>query len=136
MRELWLVLLLGGLALSTSGCTFGSLRLRVPGFDSAAVEGVDFWLQDASGNVAFDGHIEFVAVTDDGASGAESLYYRVENTQTVAQWVVTLERDPLDPDVVIVTLVYPRLGAAPAAFRLSTYNAAGDSPLTTDTVVL
>lgn len=128
-------LLFAALALPLAGCRVAPVELRIPDFESAQVEGLTFW-REVEGQFVVDGFVFFeeVVVRD----GKEFVDYRVESPggEVVARSSTPLVRDGVDPDDVEVELHYPRDGSAAALFKVSSFNAAGDSPLSEESRVI
>ncbi len=110
-------------------CDVVRVPLAIPGFDSAQVAGVTFWRLGPDGLVE-DGRLLFEGVEYRGAE--ELLRYRFAPPQGDGLRLAfrsRVERSATDPDVVLVELLYPRR-SAPGRFRISTFNAGGESPPT------
>jgi len=121
-------LLFLALALPLAGCTVGPVELRIPDFESARVEGLTFW-REVDGHFVVDGFVYFegVVVRD----GKELVDYRVESLggEVLARSSAPLVRDAASPDDVEIKLHYPRAGSTAALYKVSAFNAAGDSLL-------
>lgn len=123
------------LAVPMSGCEVVRVNLIIPDFDSGRVQGVTFWRQDDGGYVE-DGRLLFEAVEYRGAD--ELVRYRFRpchGEPSRIAYRARLERSVTDPDVVLVELLYPRR-SRPGLFRISAFNAGGESPMTDASVNL
>lgn len=101
----------------------------IPSFDRAAVEGVTFWRANGERFVE-DGRLVFESVGF--RHGREVVRYRYlsrDGELARVSYEAEVERPASDSDVVVLQLHYPR-HAGPGVFRVSTFNSAGDSPLT------
>jgi hypothetical protein len=107
-------------------CDVVRVPLAIPGFDSARVAGVTFWRLEPGGLVE-DGRLIFEGLEYRGAE--ELLHYRYaprEGGSSRLAFRSRVERSATDPDVVVVELLYPRR-SEPGRFRISTFNAGGES---------
>jgi len=122
-------LLLLVFALPLAGCNVTSLQLWIPGFDTAEVKGVTFW-REVDNQFVVDGHLIFEEIVVEG--GVEIVNYRVESAtgELLLQSSAQLARDAANPDDVALEVVYTRYGEESALFKVSTFNAAGESLLT------
>ncbi len=134
-------LALAFLVLPLVACESKDVVVRIPDFDSAQVDGVWVWrLDDATGQWVKDGQIDFGQLLL--AGGREQLEYEnlgvaggsAETQEGVALRADVL-RDPLNPDQVTVELIYFRM-SDPGEFRVTTYNDAGESPLSLESALL
>jgi len=112
------------------GCDLQWVMVTIPDFESKQVAGVWVWREsEQDGAFVRDTEIEFVETIDAGG-GYEIL--RVETTtgpQGERSSLPTgITRDAANPDQVTLSLGFTRL-SGPGMFKVSTYNAAGDSPL-------
>jgi hypothetical protein len=121
------------LAPTLGGCDWDVLVVQVPDFDSKQVLGVTLWRTTAQGaQRALD--IEFLETKLD-EQGAERVGYSyVRDGQNVEVWD-RLHRDPANPDRVTLGFVDLPLPEN-VEYRISTFNAAGDSALSPQTFVL
>lgn len=112
------------------GCDLQWIRVTIPDFESKVVTGVWVWrLSEQTGQFVRDTEIEIgdVYVPQEGIE----LVSVVTTTGPLGERATLptgLERDAADPDRVTLKLGFTRL-SAPGTFKVSTYNAAGDSPL-------
>ncbi len=120
-----------------TACEYRRVTVRIADFESALVEGVRFWrLTEASLQFEPGGSVEF----DDPRileSGHEVVDYTVfspdgEELVTLPAFVL---RNPADPDTVTLELQYLRY-EDPGWFRITTYNAAGESELSQEQIYL
>lgn len=111
------------------GCDMQWVTVVIPDYDSKQVKGVWVWRQaEQSGQFVRDTEIEFV----EPIVGSQYELIRVETTTGPlgerSSLPTGITRDAQNPDRVTMTLGFTRL-SAPGIFKVSTYNAAGDSPL-------
>jgi hypothetical protein len=112
-----------------------TVTLLIPDFDSAAIDGLRFWKLDyVEGGYVEALRLEFTEVVEE--DGGETLVYRVwRNGETLSAMVpVVMERIQGYSDAVKVRPMLPSLG--PGAYRISSFNAAGDSALSDDWLTL
>lgn len=120
---------MAGLALPLSACEMVRVTVVIPSFDSAGVEGVTFW-RAANDGFEEDGQLVFEGT--EFRNGHEVVRYRFRSCDGDlgrVSYEAPVERPASDPDVVVLQLHYPRR-AEPGTFRVSTFNHAGQSPLT------
>lgn len=132
ISQLALGLALALLLVPLAGCESKEITIRIPDFDSKQVAGVWVWRLDPSSNQwVRDGQLEFHDTVL--AGGREQLQYanvKIEDGEVDGMKLnADVLRDPLNPDSVTVRLWYFRY-SAPGQFKVSTYNSAGDSPMT------
>lgn len=129
------LLLAGVLLLAAQGCKWFEITVRIPDFDSRKVQGVWLWRQDpASGHWERAGQIVFQPAP--ASSGSSDLQYVVLQPDGFGLPLkAPLERDPKSPDKVSVKLWYARFLDA-GRYRVSTYNATGESTLSPETLDL
>jgi hypothetical protein len=121
-------------ALPLSGCEFGTLVVQVPDFDSKQVMGVTLWSTPPSGTPQRALDVEFVGTRVD-EQGVEVIGYSYAVGGRPLEVWVPLHRDRANPDR--VTLLFDALPvAAGVRYRISSFNEAGDSPLSTQTFAL
>jgi hypothetical protein len=115
---------LAALCLLASGCDIRSFRIQVPGFDAQQIEGIWLWRQAPNGEFQRDAEIRF---TERATIGA--LEYQVFDFVS-AQGGFTLQslikRPAGAPGDATLELA---LSGPPGTFKVSSYNAAGESPL-------
>jgi hypothetical protein len=121
------------LALPLGGCDWNVLVVQVPDFDSKQVLGITLWRTTAQGaQRALD--VELLEPRLD-EQGMELIGYSyLADGATVEVWN-QLHRDPANPDRVILGFAALPLPQN-ATYRISTFNAAGDSALSAQTFVL
>ena len=121
------------LALPLGGCDWDVLVVQVPDFDSKQVLGITLWRTTAQGaQRALD--VELLEPRLD-EQGMELIGYSyLADGETVEVWN-QLHRDPANPDRVILGFVALPLPEN-VTYRISTFNAAGDSALSAQTFVL
>jgi hypothetical protein len=114
------------LVLPLLACDPSWLTVKIPDFSSKKVEGIWIWrLSPQTNQYERDGLLLFESVTT-LASGQILNYLSYSNAgdETLTAGIV---RDPANPDVVTLTLGFQR--GLPGVFKVSTFNAAGESPL-------
>lgn len=115
-----------------AGCNFSGLSLMIPDFESSEVLGVRVYQQvgdtgDPSQDLVLASEITF-AEPELTETGRERMEYTVEGPDGAARYFTVLRRDDQDPDRVQVDLLF-QYESLEGAFRVSTYNAAGESEL-------
>ncbi len=121
-------------ALSLQGCTVGCFTIEIPDFASKAVSGVWLWrLSPVTG--VYERDTQFVFGTPAPGEGGERLDYQAAPTDGSPPLSLTayVLRDSSNPDEVRLQLLFSRADD-PAYYRASTYNGAGDSPLSSEIV--
>ncbi|MGH0037428.1 MAG: hypothetical protein ACQGVK_20565 [Myxococcota bacterium] len=111
-----------------TACNFSTIRLLVTDFDSGAVAGLHFWKLDyAKGTYEEALDLEFIEVVEQG--GGETLVYELwkNGRVIVTSMAVPVERIQGLSDAAVIRPLLA--GLAPGAYRLSSYNEAGDSAL-------
>ena len=132
LRRLALAILV--LALPLGGCEFDVLLVAVPDFDSKQVQGLTLWRTASGGAVQRALDVGFLEPRVD-EQGVEVIGYSyVVDGEPVEVWS-QLHRDATNPDRVVLGFV-----ALPVPegdrYRISTFNTAGDSALSTQEFVL
>lgn len=118
------------LSLCSTGCQVKQFIVQLPGFESSKVLGLWVWRESpASGEFERYALIEFGKLVE--AEGHEFLSYSVTIAGTPFTLASGVERSPT-PDDVVVSL---SLGMVGGTFKLTSYNAAGESPLSEGTLV-
>lgn len=113
------------------GCEVPGFRIEIPDFDTSQVLGMHVWHYDeALDDVEPVVELAFGEPFQDEAGRLLLPYTYDPGTGEPTELTASMARDPADPDRVTVRLPYVPLGAA-GEYRISTYNAAGESPLTT-----
>jgi len=126
IRRAAAALLLITALLPSTGCNIAAVSLLIPDFDSADVLGLQFWkLDPASGVYRTAQRVEFGSTLV--RNGGETLFYSVwKGKQRVASVVPTVvERG--SGEGVTLRVVVPSLDTG--VYRVSSFNAAGRSPL-------
>ncbi len=122
-----------------SGCEIKSLTVQILGWDAYQVRGLWLWrFDDSAGRFQRDNAVQFhrdrstAQYQDQFPSGAELVVYSSAAGNT--EMPVRVERDPRDPDRVTLRLWYLRV-SDPGVFKATTYNAAGESPLSSSSIL-
>jgi hypothetical protein len=132
-------LALGSMLLLLSfGCETRAVTMEIPGFGQASIEGVWLWrLSESTGQYERSCRLELYD-PQLGASGNEEVPY-LEVCDTPGQigmdLKATISRLPTDSDTIVLTMWYFRY-RDPGQFKASSYNAAGESPLSSTTLSL
>jgi hypothetical protein len=111
-------------------CPLGRLRVKIPDFATSDVRGVRLYrVDDATGQLAPAGTIQFLGVETSDASGGEMLAYR-QLTAEGEPWFGPLRtvvvRDPGQPAALEVELAFLNQLSA-GWFKVASYNAIGTS---------
>lgn len=130
------------LVLPLFACRWYGVTVLIPDFDTSQVEGVWFWrLSQDTGQYVRDGQIVFADQAHTLDDGRVLLPYTLLTNDGLLvhdSLATVLDRDSTNPDRVTLNLQYAALdkaGMSPS-YRVSSYNAAGDSALSDETVVL
>ncbi len=118
------------------GCDLSFVSVEIPDFDSSRVQGVWIWRQsESNGQWVRDTRIDFVDRST--WNGIELVSYSTVVGTLGERGALPsgLTRDPANPDRAMISLGFLRL-SAPGRFRVSTWNAYGDSPLSNDSASL
>jgi hypothetical protein len=131
LRRLALVALSLAL-LPLGGCTVALCTISIPDFGTKAVGGVWLWKLSAATGV-YERDTLFLFGAMGRSDGAELLNYQAApaDGSTPLATTATLFREASNPDHVTLQLMFSRKDAA-GYYRASTYNASGDSPLSTE----
>ena len=120
------------LAITAAGCNLGGVRIQIPDFMSRQVEGVWIWRQDASGAFQRFAQLHFEEAAT-GADGKRYLTYWLQDGTATLTLHSLLESVPGQPSAVELELGF--LHADGGSFKVSSYNAAGESSLSAGTLV-
>lgn len=127
--------LLAASVLAITACETRPLQLIIPDFDVANVDGVEIWRVESTGQVTPAGSLAFVGIQAIAANGEnmEVLEYQMvyPGGGVMASFHTELIRDAVDPDSVRAVFQFDPQ-AQPGWYRVSTYNAAGSSPLSVE----
>lgn len=124
-----LLLALAALALPVLGCNPSWLTVEIPDFASKQIKGVWIWrLDPETHQYERDTLVRFEGVT--WVSTRPILSYFTYAQQGGISLTAGVERDHANPDHVTLTLGFER--GAPGVFKVSTWNAVGDSPLSSE----
>lgn len=114
------------LALPLLGCDLSWLTVEIPDFHSKQIEGVWIWrLSPQTNQYRRDSPVVFRNVTT--LTSGPILSYSVYSIQGNTTLTAGITPNPANPDIVTVTLGFQR--GLPGVFKVSTYNAAGESML-------
>jgi hypothetical protein len=113
------------IGLGATGCDVRSFRVQVPGFESMGVLGLWVWRQDPdTGEFVRYAQIHFDNV--ERYEGAEFLWYTFSAAEGPMSLQTRLDRPAEDPDSALLNLAFLKV---PGTFRVSSYTAAAESPL-------
>jgi hypothetical protein len=130
-RTSWPALL--ALALSFFGCAPSWLTVVIPDFSSNQIQGVWIWrLSPATNQYQRDTLVQFQGVTL--LAAGPTLAYATYSSQGALTLTTGLVQNPVHGDTVQLTLGFER--GAPGVFRVSTFNAVGESPLSSQSASL
>ncbi|HVP28122.1 MAG TPA: hypothetical protein VMW35_03050 [Myxococcota bacterium] len=121
---------------TATGCDLQWVNVVIPDFGSKQVKGVWIWrLSEQTGQYVRD--TEIVFETTANAGGHDILSYETTSGPLGERGTLPTElvHDAQNPDQVTLQMGFMRL-SAPGSFRVSTYNVAGDSPLSAASVQL
>jgi hypothetical protein len=118
------------LSLGAAGCEVRGFRIQVPGFETTGVLGLWVWRESAtSGEFERYAQIEF-GNRFEMYEGAEFLWYTFPTAGGAMHLQTSIERMPA-PDTVNLNLAFVEV---PGTFKISAYNASGESPLSAGTL--
>jgi hypothetical protein len=123
---------LTALALSAAACEVRGFRIQVPGFETKGVLGVWVWRESPT-----TGEWERYAQIQFGErfelyEGVEFLWYSFPAAQGPMHLQTKIEYAAEEPDTVNLNLAFLRL---PGSYKISSYNASGESPLSAGTLI-
>lgn len=121
---------LAALGLLAFGCDIRGFRVQIPGFDTQQIQGVWLWRQDESGDFERHAQIRFTERVTIGA--LEYQIYHVTASGGGFTLQSPIQRPAGAPGDATLDLAFVR---APGTFRVSSYNAAGESPLSEGQIV-
>ena len=122
------------MALPLTACEWVQVGIRIPDFESSQVEGV--WIWRFSEETEEFERVAQIQMDPESSEGGSIVSYQIdygEGTEPYHLWADLVPDE--DPDALNVVLWYPRVGA-PGFYRASSYNAAGESPLSAEMVAL
>lgn len=128
-------LVLALLLVAVQGCKWFELTVQIPDFESREVKGLWVWRKDdASGQWQRAGQILFQGTQT--SSGQEQLSYVVMQPDGFGLPLTTpVVRSATRPDLVTLRIWYARF-LEEGEYRVSTYNAAGESGLSPESLDL
>lgn len=122
-----------------AGCEIGGLTMVIPDFESSEVLGVRVYRQvDSTGDPDVDYVLASEIVFNEpvlAADGHERMNYTVDGLTNSDTFSTVVTRDAQNPDRVEVDLLF-MYELPDGGFRVSTYNAVGESPLSNEELVL
>jgi hypothetical protein len=123
-----------------TGCEIKMFTVEILGWDAYQVQGVWLWRYDqAAGRYQRDNGIQFhrdqptTQYQEQFPPGTELVLYTYAGDGS--EMPASVQRDPNDPDRVTLQLWYLRF-SEPGVFKASTYNAAGESVLSSGSILL
>lgn len=124
--------LLLAIGILATGCDIQGFRVRLKGFTSTAIEGITVWQRSPStGKYVRHSQIEFGSTYR--ASGNEYLSYTFTTGAEPMSLQSVVQRSSTNPDTVTLNLAF--LAVSPGSYKMSSFNAAGESALSTGTLV-
>ena len=117
------------------GCDYRPFGIAIAGFDEYQVQGINLWRRNAQTGQYERAH---TIVLDRAAAKWSNLQGEIVAFTTTSGGIelpAEIVRDPANPDLVTLRLVYFRV-EQPGLFRASIYNAAGESPLSSEAITL
>lgn len=123
-----------------SGCEIKPFTVQIVGWDAYEIQGLWLWRYDQTGQrFERDNGIQFLRdrsteqLADRFPAGTELVLYTFATGGT--EMPVQVERSPSDPDRVTLRLWYLRF-TEPGIFKATTYNAAGESSFSANSILL
>ena len=130
MRRVAVTGVAAALLLSVSGCSWVTFTVGILDFDTSQVEGLWLWRADSSGAFQHAARFDFSAPQMEGSSEIMDYVISVPGSTGGLPAQVSVQRAPADPNQVTLVLLYPR-GETSGVYRVSSFNAAGESALST-----
>lgn len=118
------------LLLFVSGCTWTSFTVGILDFDTSQVQGLWLWRADASGAFQRAARFDFSPPRLNGSSEVMDYVVSMPGSTDTMPAQVSVQRSPTNPNQVALVLLYPRSEAS-GTYRVSSFNAAGESALST-----
>jgi hypothetical protein len=119
------------LGLCSTACDVKGFRVQLPAFQTAEVLGLWIWrASPQTGEFERFAQIEFGSLVEEG--GSEFLPYSVTIAGSPVTFNARVTRPPAAPEDVTLSLAF---GPALGTFKISSYNAVGESPLSEGTLV-
>jgi hypothetical protein len=106
------------------GCDIRGFRVQIPGFDTQQIQGIWLWRQAESGDFEKTVQIRFTERVTIGA-----LEYQIYESSSPAGGFTLqslIKRSTAAPGDATLELAFMRV---PGTYKVSSYNAAGESPL-------
>jgi len=124
--------LLLAIGILASGCDIQGFRVRLKDFTSTAIEGLWVWQRSpATGKYVRHSQIEFGSIYR--SAGNEYLSYTFTTGADVMGLQSLVQRASTSPDTVTLNLAFLAVGSG--SYKMSSFNAAGESALSTGTLV-
>jgi hypothetical protein len=124
------VALVALVAFAAAGCNLRGVRIQLRGFDENQVRGLWLWRAAPSGD--FERHAQIVFGALQEQDGIEFLPYSFDLDGKLVTLSTPIERAAGSEDDLNVVLAFGR--PLPGAYKLSSYNAAGESSLSDGTL--
>lgn len=134
----WLaVALLAGLAIPITACDVSQVTVEIPDFQSSQVEGLWLWhLSDQTGQYERLSQVTFDSNPQSAVDSGTITYTIVApDGQHEATILSAITPSTTNPDSVTLTLYVERANQH-GSFRVSTFNAAGESPLSSASITM
>lgn len=124
--------LLLAIGILATGCDIQGFRVRLKDFTATAVEGLWVWQRSpATGKYVRHSQIEFGSVYR--AAGNEYLSYTFTTGAEAMSLQSVVQRSSTSPDTVTLNLAF--LAVGPGSYKMSSFNAAGESGLSSGTLI-
>jgi hypothetical protein len=118
------------LVVSAAGCEVRGFRIQVPGFETHGVQGIWVWRESpTTGEYERYAQIEF-GERYELFEGSEFLWYSFPAAEG-PMFLQTAIEPGAEPDAVNLNLAFLQV---PGSFKVSSYNASGESPLSAGTL--
>lgn len=133
IRATLLTLAIALVGVNAGECDWVMVAVQIPDYDSAEVAGV--WMhKDQGGQFLPTNHIQFTGTNV--RSDAEVLDFTFHDGARDASYgfSAVVERNPANPDQVMLRILFARPGSG--EYKVSTYNAQGESELSLETLEL
>ena len=118
------------LGLCAVGCNLRPFRVQIPSFETAQVKGLWVWRAGAGGDFERFAQIEFGELANQ--DGVEFLPYTIELEGTRLVFSTPVVRTPTSPEDVTLSISFRN---EMGSYKLSSYNAVGESALSDGTMV-
>jgi len=137
-RSRWTRALLVLFALTPlSGCVVSQVSMEIPSFGEGDVDGVWLWRMSSTTNQYERDCRIALSSPDVDSKGREVVFYTEQcSNHGDLNLGAYIHRSPSDPNTITLVLWYTRWQSAPASYKASAYNGAGESALSATAVTL